>query len=184
MFPNIKEIKRRRIALGITQAQLALRSETSQSLIAKLESNLIEPSYSVVGRIFRALDVLESKNKIKAKDIMRKNIVTVKPTDTVARAITLMKKEEISQVPVIENKAIVGSISEKTILEKIMAENKNIKQLKVFDIMDNAFPTVNEKTPVDVLISILKHNQAVIILLNNKLAGIVTKADVLGTLGR
>ena len=77
------------------------------------------------------------------------------------------------------------SISEiNQILDQSIEQNKNIKPLKVFDIMDNSFPTVNERTPVDVLMSILKHNQAVIILENNKITGIVTKADILGTLGR
>ena len=47
MFPNISEIKKRRKKLEITQTQLAVHANVSQSMIAKIESNMIEPSYAI-----------------------------------------------------------------------------------------------------------------------------------------
>ena len=182
MFPNISDIKKRRKKLGLTQTQLALHANISQSMIAKLESGIIEPSYTIVCNIFEALHILENKNTLKAKNIMKKKTSCMSPESYVSKAIKLMKKKEISQIPVLENNIPVGSISEKTILEKIIENPEECKNLLVSEIMDAPFPTINEETPIDMITAILRHNQAILVLKKNKISGIITKADLLSTI--
>ena len=182
MFPNISDIKKRRKKLGLTQTQLALHSNVSQSMIAKLESDIIEPSYTIVCNIFEALHILENKNTLKARNIMKKKTACVSPDAYVAKAIKIMRKKEISQIPVLENDVQVGSISEKTILEKIIENPQDSKNLTVYEIMDTPFPTINEETPIDMIAAILRHNQAILVLKKNKISGIITKADLLSTI--
>ena len=52
MFPKLNEISKKRKILGLTQSELAKLAGVSQSLIAKLESGKIEPSYTKVKTIF------------------------------------------------------------------------------------------------------------------------------------
>ena len=67
---DIKDIKRIRLQIGLTQSKLADKSGVSQSLIAKVESGLIDPGYSSVKKIFDTLDSLQSENTSTAKDLM------------------------------------------------------------------------------------------------------------------
>ena len=48
-----KQLKKIRVQLGITQSELAKAAGVSQSLIAKLESGLVDPSFSTMKAISR-----------------------------------------------------------------------------------------------------------------------------------
>ncbi len=181
MLPNLDEIKRRRKVLGLTQIQLAKESGVSQSLIAKLEVGKLEPTYTNAKKIFFVLDKLENKNSKKAKDLMSTKIIKIESSDIVKNAIKLIKKNNISQLPVFESENVVGSISEKTILDKI-AEGEDIELLEkenVGDVMENPLPTINEDTPINSVVALLQHNQALLVLKKNKVEGIITKSDLL-----
>ena len=180
MLPKISEIKHRRKKAGITQFELAHKAGVSQSLIAKIEADKIEPSYSAVQKLFEVLDYIETKQGMIAKDIMNKKVTTTEKRNPVSEAIRTMKKYGLSQIPVTSAGLIVGSISEKSVLDKVIElEDTNLSSLKVEDIMDDAYPTLNENTPLKAILPLLKHNQAVIITKKEKILGIITKADLL-----
>lgn len=120
MFPQLSEISKKRKLMDLTQSELAKLSGVSQSLIAKLESGKIEPSYTKVKNIFETLNKLEVKNKIKADRIDYNKVVSVQDDELVSTAVILMKKYGYSQLPVLNRKQVVGSISEKTILTQIL----------------------------------------------------------------
>jgi len=46
----------KRKELGLTQSKLAASAGVSQSIIAKIEAGSVDPSYSVVQRLFSALE--------------------------------------------------------------------------------------------------------------------------------
>ena len=181
MLPELTEIKKRRKVLGLTQFQLAREAGVSQSLIAKLESGLLEPTYSKAKKIFFVLDKLENKSSKKAKDVMSNKILKIESRDFVKNAIKQMKKNDISQLPVFDSNLNVGSISEKTILDKIASgeDMKILESEKIEDVMDDPFPSINEDTPINSVAVLLQHSQALLVLKKNKLAGIITKSDLL-----
>ena len=180
MLPRISEIKHRRKKAGITQFELACKAGVSQSLVAKIEAGKIEPSYSAVQKLFEVLDYIETKQGLRAKDIMNKRVITVERGRLVSEAIRTMKKFGLSQVPVTSDGLIVGSVSEKSVLDKVIElGNTDLSSLKVEDIMDEAYPTVNDSTPLKALFPLMKHNQAIMITKKEKILGIITKADLL-----
>ena len=67
MLPPIDEIERRRKSLGLGQRQLAKIVGVSQSMIAKIETGRINPSYLKTKTIFDLLESLERKIEVKAK---------------------------------------------------------------------------------------------------------------------
>ncbi len=89
--------------------------------------------------------------------------------------------EGFSQLPVFDRNHCVGSISEKTILDKAASVGSisEVYKKKVKEIMDEPFPTVDKETPLQTLISLLSHNSAILISDMDKIVGIVTKADLL-----
>jgi predicted transcriptional regulator len=179
MLYDLKKIKQMRLQLGLTQAHLAKLANVSQSLITKIERGRIEPSYSLARKIFLVLEeqLAKTHKAVPAKTISTKNIAFIKPTDSLDKAVKLMKKHAISQIPVIDKNIIVGSISEETLIRKF--DEIKERNMKVGKIMDAPFPTIPEDTPITLIRDILKTYSAVIITKNGKTTGIITRADLL-----
>jgi predicted transcriptional regulator len=179
MIPLISEIKRRRKILGITQVQLAKLAEVSQSLIAKIESNKIDPSYSKTKAILDILSNLERREKGKAEDIMSKNIIHLSPKDMLSKVVKLMKNHDISQIPVMDGQLVVGSVSEKSILDSLASGEKITLQSLIEEVMDEPFPQLDQSVPIDLVTEVLRYNQAILLTKKGKITGIVTKSDLL-----
>jgi predicted transcriptional regulator len=173
---ELNEIKHVRKKLGLTQTQLAEQAQVSQSLIAKIESGRIDPTYSKTIKIFEALDRLQKKNELKASDIMQQKIVSVAPDDEIKEALKKMKKFEISQMPVIEGEKAIGMVSEADLLEALL-ENK--KEPKISEIMEEAPPIIPETSRISVVSSLIRHYPMVLVASEGKLKGVVTKRDIL-----
>ncbi|MBS7659392.1 MAG: CBS domain-containing protein [Candidatus Bathyarchaeia archaeon] len=184
MLPPLEDIAKKRKMLGLTQKQLAKLAGVSQSLIAKLESGKVSPSYDKVKAIFDAIESLEIKVDYKAADVMHENVVGVQKGRPVAEAVKLMVNYGFSQLPVFDGEKVVGSISEKTILE-LMASGKDlseISELLIEEVMDESFPQIGKNTPLRIVSGLLQVYPAVIVSDKGKVVGIITKADLLKVL--
>lgn len=175
---ELDEVKKIRKKLGMTQTELANRAGVSQSLIAKLESGRIDPTYTKTKKIFAALSDLEKKEEVKASQLMTSRVVSVHSATPIKEAIAKMKKDGISQLPVIDNHKLVGLVSESTILEALLGS----KASKVSEIMQESPPIVSKTTSIQVVSNLLKHYPVVIVSEGGKLVGLITKADLLGKL--
>ncbi len=181
MFPQVEEIAQKRRLLGLKQAELARLAGVSQSLIAKLESGKIDSSYTKVKKIFETLERLEVQTKIQAGKVLQKGVVGIKKSELVSEAVLLMKRHGYSQLPVFDGKHPVGSISEKAILNQILAgkDLAQISRLPVEEVMEEAFPQVDEDAPLAIISNLLQNYFAVLVMKKGIVVGIVTKADLL-----
>jgi predicted transcriptional regulator len=179
IFPELNSIKIRRQKLGLRQKELSELAKVSQSLIAKIESENLSPSYDVVRRIFTTLDSLEHKNEKKCSEIMAK-VITIDKKETVGKAIELMKKHSISQLPVLNNNEVVGSISESTIYNKILEGNSKItlSKMQIGEIMSEPFPIIRADYPLSVAIPLLKSSEAILLTEKHYILGIITKSNL------
>lgn len=173
---DIQDIKTIRRQLGITQAELAYRAKVSQSLIAKIESGLIDPTFNNAKKIFDALSELQGKKAVLAGDIMQKKIISVMPKTNINEAIKKMKKYEISQLPVVDKGKCLGLVSESILLDEII---KGSQEKKIKEIMKDSPPIVPLKSNIDIISNLLKFFPMVLISDNGKLKGLITKADVI-----
>src|SRR3989344_9000990 len=96
-LPDLSLIKKLRKQIGINQTQLARDAKVSQSLIARLESGKVDPTYSKARDIFTSLERLGSGRIMVAKDLVNRKIVSVKPNSSLRAAAALMRKKGISQ---------------------------------------------------------------------------------------
>lgn len=178
MTYELEEVKKIRKKLGLTQTGLANRAGVSQSLIAKIESGRIDPTYTKAKRIFAALSELEKKEDMKAEQLMTSRIISVGSNDSIKDAIAKMKKSQISQLPVIDDHNMVGLVSESTILEALLSS----KEARVRDVMQEAPPIVSRNTSVQIVSNLLRHFPIVIVSEEGKLVGLITKSDLIGKL--
>jgi predicted transcriptional regulator len=188
MLPLLDEISRRRKELGLTQSKLASIAGVSQSIIAKIESGSVDPSYSIVRKLFTALDSLKigasGEDRIRrAGELMSRGVVWVGKNQLIRDAVTVMRRRGYSQLPVLEAGRSIGSVGEKTVLDKA-AEGENLEELfrrKVGDVMEPPLPVVNEDTSVDALYGLLRENYAVLVSRGDEIVGILAKSDLLKT---
>jgi len=181
MVYELDEIKKIRKRFGLTQTDLSKRADVSQSLIAKIESNRIDPTFTKVKKIFDVLDELKNKNELKAEDIMTKKVIYVDIDDNISTAINKMRKHEISQLPVFNKNNVVGLVSESTILDSISG-NKAVKTLTIKDIMQDCPPIVSKKTSTSIVSGLLKYYPIILVAEDGKPTGVITKSDMLRTL--
>jgi predicted transcriptional regulator len=184
MLPELTEIKQLRKQLGFTQSQLAAETGISQSLVTKIESGNLVPAYDKAKRIFDYLESAHRKTELTAKEIMVREVVSIKPEAKVRDAVRLMGKKGISQLPVIANGKVLGSITEKIIIEKLhnSKNSEKAKELRAEEIMEDSLPIILENTPFRGISNLLEYNNGLLVAHKGKIAGIITKADVLSAM--
>ena len=184
MIFEVDEIKRRRKKLGITQKRLAELVGVSQPLIARIESGDIDPKLSLVKKIFEVLEELEGKH-VTARSIMNSPVISVPPDANLREAIEIMRRDNISQIPVMESGRVLGSITESSVVRIVLSRGlEGVENLKVREVMEDPLPTVEADEKLETISRILLSNPAVLVVENGKIVGIITKHDVMKVMGR
>jgi cystathionine beta-synthase len=112
-----------------------------------------------------------------------RTVVSVAPTDTLGTAIERMNRDGISQLPVIEGDAIVGSLTETVILNRLI-EHPNAREVPVREVMDKPFPVVPRSLHLDHLSAYLEEGPGAV-LVEAEDPGefdIITKSDLISAL--
>ena len=106
-------------------------------------------------------------------------LISVQPSQSVNEAISMMKQNDIEQLPVIHNGKPVGSISEGRIFDLLLDDNA-VKTKQVGEVMEAVFPVVTLNTTIERLATLINKNNPAVMC--ETLGGewrIVTKYDVI-----
>src|SRR5205807_8311472 len=182
MLPSLGEIPKKRKELGLTQSRLAVSAGVSQSIIAKIEAGSVDPSYSVVQRLFSALERAGVESPARRVDeLISRPVVSVARTQLVRDAVDLMRRRGYSQLPVLESGRCVGSISEKTILDRAARGEslESVPALTVREIVDSPSPVATYVTPLGRVLGLLQTSYALLASKGEDIVGILTKSDIL-----
>ncbi len=125
---------------------------------------------------------LEDRTFSTARDIiaLRSNysLVATSKTDSVREAIGLMSSMSVSQIPVMENGDVVGSLTDNKLLARII-ENPSLKDAQVADVMEASMKFVALDSTLDVLSSMVEKEKAVLVRDVQNQIHIITKHDIL-----
>jgi len=122
------------------------------------------------------------------KDIVNKRghkgLVTIGPEGTVGEAVELMQKFNIENIPVLKEDRLIGAVSESGLFGKILGDGHDIRQRKISEVLEPAYPVISFDTPLERISSLInKENGAVLARDDGGNYHIVTKYDVLQALG-
>ena len=115
-----------------------------------------------------------------AGDFCSKDIIKLKPSNTLHDAIKKMHELSISQIPVFVNSEIMGVVSEDGIVKHLadMGEAE-LKKAKLADTMDAIPPIVDFDTPANVLVPLIRYSKCILVSKKSKIIGIITASDTL-----
>jgi len=181
ILPSLRDLKRLRKKLDISQKELGKILNLPQSTISRIENGTIDPPYSKLKKIYEYLEnerKIREKSKRHAADIMVQNIISIKSSSTIRNAVDLMNKHEISQLPIIENNQNLGSITSKKI-QKFITDNPPIINKDVSLIKELPFPEIDKNWNVKDISDLLLKYPAVLVKEYNDYIGIITVSDLL-----
>jgi predicted transcriptional regulator len=183
-LPTPEGIKKKRIKLGLTQSELALRASVSQPLIARIESGDVDPRLSTIKSIVTALEEME-KSRVTAKDLMTFPVISLPPEETIDQAVKLMDKHGFSQLPVLENGVPIGSISESALVQAMGSRDiGRISNARVRELMEDSFPAVAPRTEMGTISALLEANHAVLVMEMGKVVGVITKYNIMSLINK
>lgn len=123
-------------------------------------------------------DVLCVRDIIKKKK--DKSFYSIQANQTIKDALKLMKTNDISQIPVMNGDAMVGSVTENAVLESLLNNPLGNSDKPVEQIMGEPLPTVEENMPINRLnMYISKHVPAVVTRDKAGTMHILTQYDVI-----
>lgn len=117
--------------------------------------------------------------KLTAKDVMVKHkIITISPHEKIALADLIMTRSSVGALPVIENKKIVGIITQRDIM---LARGYEIGGLLAKDLMTRELITVSPETPIKEVISLMveKRIERIPVIKDKIFVGLVVHGKIL-----
>jgi cystathionine beta-synthase len=108
--------------------------------------------------------------------------VVVSPGQTVREAIALLHEHSVSQLPVVEERDIVGSVGERGLLRRTFA-NPSTMDSVIVEVMEEPFPAVSTEDSVREAVELLAGERGAITVMDEgQPRGILTRADLLESL--
>jgi CBS domain-containing protein len=147
---------------------------------------------------------------LKAKDIMTRDVITIRPEATVEELARLLIEHRISGVPVIDNSGkLVGIVTENDLITqnkrlhiptiirlfdayimlgsgKMEEEIRKMAAATVGDICTRDVVTVDEDTTIEDIATIMSERKIHLlpVIKDDRVVGIIGKADVVGVMTR
>jgi len=166
-------------SLGPNDFVVALLPDTGMRYLSKVYNDewMRERGYVDAAVQITAAEVVKAKH---AAGKVRE-LVIARPYQTVFHALKSMQDQDISQIPVFEENAPIGTIYEDQILN-LALQGKDLRKLVVREVMSQPLPQVPKTAPVERVTHILSHeNPAVFVDMGNSHFEILTKYDLMST---
>lgn len=107
------------------------------------------------------------------------DLLSVHPGDKAEVAVSLLRRHNISQLPVIEGGKCVGCIRELTVA-RLLHQQSDPKQVAVRDVMARPMPAIDEHIDLDEAYRLLSSgNSGVLVLRAGEIVGIITQIDLI-----
>ncbi|MFH1056139.1 MAG: CBS domain-containing protein [Candidatus Altiarchaeota archaeon] len=118
--------------------------------------------------------------EITVGDAMTRGVICVDAKDTVQEAAEVMKKNDISAVIVTKKGDGVGIITERDIICKIVAVNKNPKKVRIGDVMTSPLVTVKPSASIDDAARAMRNKDIRRLVVSDKgrIIGVLSEFDI------
>jgi CBS domain-containing protein len=114
------------------------------------------------------------------KDVMTRDVRACEPSSTVREAAALMSREDVGPIPIVEDGRLVGIVTDRDIVIRVVAEGRDPNQTTVGEIGSKDLVTVSPDDDLNEALSLLaKHRvRRLPVVEGDRLTGIVAQADI------
>ncbi|MBV9403169.1 MAG: cystathionine beta-synthase [Candidatus Eremiobacteraeota bacterium] len=128
--------------------------------------------------------IAEGKRKATVGDVLRSKtplppMIIVRDEDVVRDALELLRKYEISQIPVMHDREQIGSINDVAVMQAVF-DQADIIHKPVREVMGRPFPVLEQFAEIDQAYKLLTlANPAVVIADEGEPVGVLTRQDII-----
>ena len=115
------------------------------------------------------------------RDLMTKNPCAIDADKPVAYAAKMMRDEDVGLAPIVEGEKLVGTLTDRDIAIRVVAEGKDQQSTTVRDVMTSRLVTVDPDQDLDEALRLMAKHQVrrlPVVEEDGKLVGIVAQADI------
>ena len=114
------------------------------------------------------------------KDIMAKKVISIEHDKTVLDACNKFKECRLGSLVVVNSGIIVGIITERDIIERVVVSQKSPKKTKIEDVMSKNIITIHASAKIEQAAELMRKHKIkkLPVILNNEFVGIITVTDL------
>ena len=120
-------------------------------------------------------------NDKKIRDVMTAKPACVSAKDSIRDVAKIMVREDTGVVPVVDGKKVIGMITDRDIVVRLVAEGKDPSSAKVNEAMTKDVRSVKEDSTVNDALQLMSSAQirrVAVVNNNNEIVGIVSMKDI------
>ena len=115
------------------------------------------------------------------KEVMTSNPVGVEPASSLVEAARMMRDEDTGIVPVLEGGTLVGTVTDRDIVVRAVADGKDAQSTTVREVVSSDVVTIDPQQNLDEALRLMAKHQVrrlPVVEEDGRLVGIVSQADV------
>jgi CBS domain-containing protein len=115
------------------------------------------------------------------QQLMTRNPCSIDADKSVAYAAKMLRDEDVGLAPIVEGERLVGTVTDRDITIRVVAEGKDPESTKVKDIASINLVTVDPRQGLDEALKLMAKHQVrrlPVIEAGGRLVGIVAQADI------
>jgi CBS domain-containing protein len=115
------------------------------------------------------------------RDLMSSNPCSIDADQPVAYAAKMMRDEDVGLAPIVEGDRLVGTVTDRDIAIRVVAEGKDPESTKVMEIASTDLVTVDPQQELDEALRLMAQHQVrrlPVVEEDGRLVGVVAQADV------
>ena len=115
------------------------------------------------------------------KDAMTSNPCSIDAGQTVDYAAKMMRDEDVGIAPIVEGDKLIGTLTDRDIALRVVAEGRNPESTKVEDVMSRDLVTIDPDQTLDEALRLMARHQVrrlPVVEEDGRLVGVLAQADV------
>jgi len=114
------------------------------------------------------------------KDVMSSNPTTCEPQASVVDAAKVMAKEDVGPIPIVEGDRLVGLVTDRDLVMRVLAEGRDPGSTMVGEIASRDLVTVSPDDDLDRALQLMAENQVrrLPVVESDSLVGIIAQRDI------